>query len=123
MKSKVNIAVNIISMSVVLEGRCGGMIIRSQDKKEIVNFDNLEAVKLNEIQISISNDWWDFEISYYDSNGNAELLGIYSTKEKAIKVLDMIQSAYNSIETMKIDKCAWRDNHYFQMPSDEEVEV
>lgn len=99
------------------------MIIRSQDKKSIINFDNLEAVKLNEIQISISNDWWDFEIRYYNFKEKGELLGIYSTYEKAIKVLDMIQKAYNSIETMKIDKCAWRDNHYFQMPSDEEVEV
>ena len=55
-------------------------------------------------------------------NGEAKShIGKYSTEEKAIKVLDMIQKAYNSIETMKIDKGAWRDNHYFEMPQDSEV--
>lgn len=55
-------------------------------------------------------------------NGEATShIGKYSTEEKAIKVLDMIQKAYNSIETMKIDKGAWRDNHYFEMPQDSEV--
>lgn len=98
------------------------MIIRSQDKKGIVNFANIEAVKLNEIQISISNDWWDFEISYYNSNGNVELLGTYSTKEKAIKVLDMIQRAYGkSFEEERNNYIGHRYNVVFQMPQDSEV--
>ena len=81
------------------------MIIRSQNKRQIVKFEKATACENGDVYIS----------------GN--YMGTYSTEEKAIKVLDMIQSAYNSIETMKIDKGAWRDNHYFQMPSDEEVEV
>lgn len=91
------------------------MIIRSQDKKGIVNFANIDVVKLNEIQISISNDCWDFDISYYNSNGNVELLGEYSTKEKAIKVLDMIEDAYRSM--------SFTDGAVFRMPDDEDVEV
>ena len=93
------------------------MIIRSQNKKGIINFNNIDT-------IGIEPNHCGYDVAAY--NGTREScvkLGEYSTKEKAIKVLDIIQSAYNTIETMKIDKCAWRDNHYFQMPSDEEVEV
>ena len=90
------------------------MIIRSQDKKSIINFDNIEAVKLNEIQISISNDRWYFEIRYYNFKEDGELLGIYSTYEKAIKVMDMIQKRY----------CEFCCNEFcsvFEMPQDSEV--
>ena len=87
------------------------MIIRSQDKAKIINFNTTcEIYKQG------------FEIWLNTYNGISKI-GMYSTEEKAIKVLDMIQSAYNAIETMKIDKGAWRDNHYFQMPSNDEVEV
>lgn len=86
------------------------MIIRSQNKKEL---HNLNGIKM----IGIVTNSQDF---FVDVNGQ-HCIGVYSTEEKAIKVLDMIQKAYNSIETMKIDKGAWRDNHYFEMPQDNEV--
>ena len=91
------------------------MIIRSQNKREITTDLNL-WVEVKEV----GNDCR--EIAFV-KNGTRGIIGTYSTEEKAIKVLDMIQSAYNAIETMKIDKGAWRDNHYFQMPLDEDVEV
>lgn len=89
------------------------MLIRSQNKKGITNLNNIDTIEVHDCQIRY----------YCGGVETAGLLGKYSTEEKAIKVLDMIQDAYNAIETMKVDKCAWRDNHYFQMPSDEEVEV
>lgn len=79
------------------------MIIRSQDKKKIAAFDKCKATESGEVFV------------------NGAFFGNYSTEAKAIKVLDMIQSAYNAIETMKIDGGAWRDNHYFIMPQDSEV--
>ena len=87
------------------------MIIRSQDKTVIVNF-NMQS----EIYVSEG-------IGGFGIETNEFILGDYSTEEKAIKVLDMIQKAYNTIENMKIDKQAWRDNHYFEMPLDADVEV
>lgn len=53
---------------------------------------------------------------------NNSVIGIYSTREKALKVVSMIVEAYNAIETMKIDGCAWRENHMFFMPEDNEVQ-
>lgn len=88
------------------------MIIRSQDKKSIT-----DDLKLHISECDFAKD----NITYRIYTSTHDWLGTYSTEEKAIKVLDMIQSAYNSIETMKIDKQAWRDNHYFEMPQDSEV--
>lgn len=88
------------------------MIIRSQDKRKTTTDLNLH---ISECDFAKDN------ITYRIYTSTHDWLGTYSTEEKAIKVLDMIQSAYNSIETMKIDKGAWRDNHYFEMPQDSEV--
>lgn len=98
----------------MVESRCN-MIIRSQNKKSIINFDNLEAVKLIEIQLNAVNNLWDFEIRYYNFEENGELLGIYSTYEKAIKVLDMICDTCRNIAF--IDEKAV----VFNMPQDSEV--
>ena len=98
------------------------MIIRSQDKGKITNFNLVTDLVISKSK----NNRWEIIACYSyfaTSDCGYAPIGEYSTGEKAIKVLDMIQSAYNAIETMKIDKGAWRDNHYFQMPSDEEVEV
>lgn len=87
------------------------MIIRSQDKKTISDDMNL---KIQGREVG--------KIVFFSIRNSKDIcLGSYKTMEKAIKVLDMIQSAYNAIETMKIDKGAWRDNHYFEMPQDSEV--
>mgnify|MGYP004647757515 CR=1 FL=1 len=72
------------------------MWIRSQDLKALVNVQNIEMDGECEI--------WAF--------GYATLLGKYSTKEKALKVLDDIE---HSLE--------YPYNSVFQMPLDEDVEV
>ena len=85
------------------------MIIRSQDKKVIVNLDNIDTIDIADLQVRCFNGVFD----------TAVVIGTYSTEEKAIKVLDMIQNAYVKCEA----NTAWGDDIAFQMPSDEEVEV
>ena len=92
------------------------MIIRSQNKEDLMLMDDISIVRKGVFKDITSA----YAVVCY-RHGTHCVLGGYSTKEKAIKVLDMIQKAYNSIEAMKIDKEAWRDNHYFEMPQDSGV--
>lgn len=86
-----------------------GIWIRSQDK--------CKMGKCAEFYIDDSYDG-DYDIEGYSIDDTPIILGTYSTKEKAIKVLDMIQK---HIET--------HSNDVFQMPrdiiviDDNEVEV
>ena len=48
---------------------------------------------------------------------NMKLLGIYSTEEKALKVIDMIEDAYEDANMLYVS------NTVFHMPADEEVIV
>ena len=83
------------------------MLIRSQDKTVLVKFENIVVnLKLPDSLKVICWSWNDAQRS-----GGYFVLGKYSTKAKAIKVLDMIQEAYVNGH---ID---------FQMPEDSEVEV
>lgn len=63
------------------------MLIRSQNKEVLVAFENLLNIEVSGGVISTRVD-----------NGWSCLLGEYSTKEKSIKVLDMIQEAYADAE-------------------------
>lgn len=77
------------------------MLIRSQDKKILINFNQIQSLgiytkKDKSCEIFVNN---------------YPIIAQYSTEEKAIKILDMIQEEYK--------KC----NIVFQMPLDEEVEV
>lgn len=76
------------------------MLIRSQNKEVLIVFESLLDVEVSGGVIStrIEHGW-------------CCLLGEYSTKEKAMKVLDMIQEAYVNGH---VD---------YQMPEDSEVEV
>ena len=100
------------------------MIIRSQDKKCIVNLNNIDTIDIHDTQVR------------YFSGGGIEsmgLLGTYSTEEKAIKVLDMIQDAYSNhyygeggqmaTADIYVPPFAFIPPKVFQMPSDEEIEV
>lgn len=59
------------------------MLIRSQNKKSIVNMDNIVEISV------VSREIYSF------CGKNHTQIGTYSTEEKAIKVLDMIQNAYS----------------------------
>lgn len=67
------------------------MLIKSQNREVLVVFENLLDVEVSGGVISVRKD-----------NGWYCLLGEYSTKVKAMKVLDMIQEAYADFESAKI---------------------
>lgn len=84
------------------------MWIRSQNKYILANANSFRICK------DSIDDW-----VYYAINGHYDRyeqeLGIYSTKEKALKVLDQIQDNMESFEH--------EPTMVFQMPQDEDVEV
>lgn len=82
------------------------MLIRSQDKTALVKFENI-VVNLK-LPDSLTVICWSLQDA--QRSGGYFILGKYSTKAKAMKVLDMIQEAYVNGH---ID---------FQMPEDSEVE-
>ena len=98
------------------------MLIRSQDKTTLVKFENI-VININNININNINGK---EIICWSQMNPGEdeyiLLGYYSTKEKAMKVLDMIQEAYEECETERIYKEGVFKIVTFQMPEDSEVE-
>ena len=112
------------------------MLIRSQNKEVLVAFEFLPDIEVSGGVISVRRDM-----------GWCCLLGEYSTKAKAMKVLDMIQEAYANAELIPMavpnigkmfaEAPASKENELlaetigkalmnkmvFQMPDDESVEV
>lgn len=88
------------------------MLIRSQNKEVLAVFENLLDVEVSGGVINAKKD-----------NGWYCLLGEYSTKAKAMKVLDMIQEAYERYKYEKAFKTGLTLFETFQMPEDSEVEV
>lgn len=86
------------------------MIIRSQDKKKIFNLEQIRKIDC-ETNSVMADD--------------VSVMGTYSTEEKAIKVLDMIQKAYSRMEDIRCGAVQAQKNDLFcfDMPSDEKVEV
>ena len=115
------------------------MLIRSQDKRMIVNFDNICTVSAFPEK--------DSEDIYVEDGTGSLMAGKYSTKAKAMKVLDMIQEAYEEykitctfltgftghraiVESNDIQVNGFKElvksfkkNMVFQMPADSEVKV
>lgn len=93
------------------------MLIRSQDKMSLVKFENI-VVNINNINGKEIICWSQM------NPGDDEYisLGYYSTKAKALKVLDMIQEAYERYEYEKAFKTGLTLFETFQMPEDSEVE-
>ena len=81
------------------------MIIRSQRKGMILNMDCISKIYVDDVV------YQDTKSIEYGIVADKEIIGVYSTEEKAIKVLDMMQA-----KVMLAYKV-------FEMPSDEEVEV
>lgn len=61
--------------------------------------------------------------SLIDISSDEMRLGYYSTKEKAIKVMDMIQEAYCDFMAVRNGDMWCGKDSVFQMPEDSEVEV
>ena len=70
------------------------MLIRSQDKRMIVNFDNICTISAFPEK--------DSEDIYVEDGTGSLMVGRYSTKAKAMKVLDMIQDAYMEYKSGEI---------------------
>lgn len=120
------------------------MLIRSQDKTVIANIDNTFNIAIRDINGATA--------IYIGTQGSCCNMAEYSTKAKAMKVLDMIQEAYMDFEASKITSTGMsaaaftgsydtpesvaagikvlkgyaeviRESVAFQMPADSEVEV
>ena len=91
------------------------MLIRSQDKTIIVNIDNAFSIAIRDINGAAS--------IYVGSQGGCCIIAEYSTKSKAMKVLDMIQEAYCDFMAVRNDNMWCGKESAFQMPEDSEVEV
>ena len=102
------------------------MLIRSQDKTALVKFENI-VVNLK-LPDSLTIICWSLQDA--QRNGGYLVLGKYSTKAKALKVLDMIQEAYSEYQIMLNFSVSYLHEFkektdgfaIFQMPADSEVE-
>lgn len=84
------------------------MLIRSQDKETLINFNNSIVINVYDIEGVVK-----MVCSY---SCDDYVIGNYSTKAKALKVLDMIQEAYCKFMSWDGKESA------FCMPEDSEVE-
>lgn len=108
------------------------MLIRSQDKEILANMEGTIAIEILSDSKGHATMYW--KDSY--------ALGTYSSKKKALKVLDMIQEAYTNEKVVEMVACNFRDvpsevkgisdaiikkmllnSAVFQVPEDSEVEV
>lgn len=96
------------------------MWIRSQNKKILS--------KVNEVLICTMDDNKYFISGFWDKG--SDTLGIYSSEEKALSVLDEIQKRIEYPEASLISPTALRNyyrlssvGHFYQMPADDEVEL
>ena len=88
------------------------MLIRSQNKEVLIAFEPLLDAEVSGGVISARRDM-----------GWCCLLGEYSTRAKAMKVLDMIQEAYCKFMSVKNDDVWDGKESVFYMPEDSEVEA
>ena len=91
------------------------MLIRNQDKTVIVNIDNAFNIEIRDINGATA--------IYIGSSSRCCNMAEYSTKAKAMKVLDMVQDAYERYEYEKVFKTGLTLFETFQMPEDGSVEV
>ena len=80
------------------------MLIRNQNKRLLMNVDTSEGIRINEY-----SDECMISLEYCKASYD---LGRYSSKEKALLVLEMIEKV-----------SMYSGNTLFQMPDDDEVEV
>ncbi len=101
------------------------MLIRSQNKECLYNLNTISGLTYQE-----THDYnrgkeksTNHEVCI-DYGGLADSIGVYSTKEKAIKVLDMIQAEYQKPVHQNViaeNEVAIYKNKVFHMPQDSEV--
>ena len=97
------------------------MLIRSQDKTCLTNMAQVTDIYFNESRNGTTQN-----ITAEVASGETTHFGTYSTEKKAIKVLDMIEDAYNKCFAFSMGNDGYyhevRESKVFQMPQDSEVE-
>jgi hypothetical protein len=104
------------------------MLIRSQNKKCLINLNNVTRLTAGKIYGNDEKGW----LIEVDKVPFSECLGQYSTETKAIKVLDMIQNEYlkhiygqgglMATSDAVFQPFAFIPPKVFRMPADDEVE-
>lgn len=95
------------------------MWIRSQNKRILSNVDEVLVTFVDENKCFISGFW----------GTGSDTLGVYSSRKKALKVLDEIQEAIEDTDYYRIDNIGHgtyalaNGVQVYQMPQDDEVEV
>lgn len=97
------------------------MWIRSQSKKVLLN--------VNQVVINNTKDESEYYIHGYSERG-IDIIGFYSTQEKALKVLDEIQKKVECPGSTLISPTSLKNYYrlsptgqFYQMPADEDVKV
>ena len=95
------------------------MLIRSQNKLLLTNLENVTDIAIGCIEENR------FDVRAFLINCTETELGRYSTEEKAITVLGMIENAYDNYNYSRFlgsDKTSY-ESSTFVMPQDEEVKA
>lgn len=101
------------------------MLIRSQNKEYLCNIKAVCGVSYQETHDYKRGKAEKTNHEICVDTGVVDSIGVYSTKEKALKVLDMIQKAYQEPicqNDIGCNEIAIYKSKVFQMPKDEEVE-
>ena len=106
------------------------MLIRSQDRKTLTKFDFINIYPSENLAMYNLDENESVEMVAFVGH-RINVIGEYSTEEKAKKVLDMIEEHQIKATTSSLDfrdgtlssntECV--ENIVFQMPQDDEVEV
>jgi hypothetical protein len=101
------------------------MLVRSQDRESFVNINSIKKMDIFQKATPTGFDEvWNIDCPSVGIGSN--VIGRYSTKEKAIKVIDMICSAYDAYSRACINysKTGWDlYQTVFDMPKDEDVVI
>lgn len=89
------------------------MIIVSQDKEKIVNFDNLTQVYITQDEEETA-----YFIRYETVDSLYDNLGKYETEERAKEVLQEIITRYENWENMKMGQPSGICSPVYEMPED-----
>lgn len=94
------------------------MWIRSQNRKSLTDCNSFAVERFFE----------QYEVVTFNRSGISVALGIYSSEEKALKVLDEIQTSIMTEHQFRIDELNCTRNYFgkeykeiYQMPQDEDV--
>lgn len=92
------------------------MIIVSQDKNEIINFDNVESI---DIVVCLDGTGGIPYRIYFETSSQREELGKYSTEERAKEVLQRIVETYEGCNASAVSTgYGYVKNRVYEMPED-----